>query len=188
MRDVCTTATTRVLVAVALLHAASSGVEAQTAAASTIKAAFLYNFAKFAEWPAAALAPGQRLDLCVIGDNAVAEALEQTIKGRAHEGHELTVQILKLDGPLRWCHLLYVDGRDAERSIRVIEALRGAPVLTVGDGSRFAENGGVAQLILEHDRMRFAINVSAADRARLRLSSKLLGLAKIVKDKPDGTH
>jgi len=79
---------------------------------------------------------------------------------------------------------VYVDGRDARKSTQLLAALRGAPVLTVGDGARFAELGGVAQLVLEQDRMRFAVNVAAAERAGVRLSSKLLSLASIVKDKP----
>jgi hypothetical protein len=150
-----------------------------------IKAAFLYNFAKFADWPADILAPGQRLSLCVLGDNAVADALEQTIKGHSTESHELTAQVVGADWPIRSCHLLYVGGLDMKGAIQLVEALKGASVFTVSDCDRFAELGGVAQLILEKDRMRFAINVAAAQRARLQLSSRLLSLAKIVKDERD---
>ena len=170
--------------AVALLALPNVPLMAQPATAPALTAAFLYNFAKFAEWPAESLPPGQRLSLCVVGDNAVADALEQIIKGRAVEGHELTVAVLKADGPLRSCHLLYVSG-DANRSAQVLEAVKGVPVFTVGDEIRFAASGGVAQLILENDHMRFAVNVSAAQRARLKVSSKLLSLAKIVKDDYD---
>jgi hypothetical protein len=157
---------------------------AQSASAVTLKAAFLYNFAKFTEWPETALPAGQRLSLCVVGDAAVADALEHTIKGRAHDGHELTVQVMKTDGPLRSCHLLYVDGRDAAKFSEVLDVVKTAPVFTVADHGDFTGKGGIAQLILESDRMRFAINVSAAERARLHLSSKLLSLAKIVRDRP----
>ena len=159
-----------------------SRVSAQPTTVSAVRAAFLYNFAKFAEWPADALAPGQKLSLCVLGDNAVADALEQTIKGHTIENHELTVQVVRAGWPIPSCHLLYVGELDAKGAIQLIEALKGAPVLTVSDCDKFAELGGVAQLILESGRMRFAINVAAAQRARLQLSSKLLSLAKIVKD------
>src|SRR5947207_15614093 len=67
----------------------------QSATAAALTSAFLYNFAKFTEWPSDSLTPGQRLTLCVIGDNAVADALGLTIKGHAIEGHELTVEVLK---------------------------------------------------------------------------------------------
>jgi hypothetical protein len=170
------------MLALAFLHGTNGSALAQTAAAATLKAAFLYNFAKFTEWPTDVLPPGQRLLLCVVGDNAVADALEETIKGRAHEGHELAVELMRADQSFSSCHLLYVDGREARRSAQVLNALKGATILSVGDAENFAEQGGIAQLILENNQMRFAINVTAVDRARLRLSSKLLGLATIVRN------
>lgn len=166
--------------------AGAEALSAQRTTPSDLKAAFLSNFAKFTEWPSDALGPGQRLTLCVMGDASIADALERAIEGRHIGGHELAVQIVSLDGPLRSCHLLYASGLDTVRSTQFFQALNGAPVFTVGDGDRFAESGGVAQLILEGDRMRFAINVTSAQRARLTLSSKLLGLAQIVKDGPHG--
>jgi YfiR/HmsC-like len=173
----------RMSVVVAIFAVVWNGsVAAQSVSGSALKAAFLYNFAKFADWPADILAPGQRLSLCVLGDNAVADALEQTIKAHSTESHELTVQMVGADWPIRSCHLLYVGGLDVKGAMQLIDALKGAPIFTVSDCDRFAELGGVAQLILEKDRMRFAINVAAAQRARLQLSSKLLSLAKIVKD------
>lgn len=168
-----------VAVLAVLLSARSYG---QSATAAALTSAFLYNFAKFTEWPADALAPGQRMALCVLGDNAVASALDQTIKGHAIESHELTVELLKTDASARSCHLLYISGIDEKRSALLIESLKSAPILTASDVNRFAELGGVAQLTLENGRMRFAINVGAAQRARLLLSSKLLSLARIVKD------
>ena len=175
--------TLRVLaLGLALAAARADAAEAPVFKEAELKAAFLYNFAKFTEWPADSLAPGQRLALCVLGDNAVASALDQTIKGHAIESHELTVELLKPDASARSCHLLYMSGLDEKRSAQLIDSLKNVPVLTASDANRFAELGGVAQLTLENGRMRFAINVSAAQRARLQLSSKLLSLARIVKD------
>jgi len=171
-------------VAAILAFACSGSVAAQSVSGAALKAAFLYNFAKFASWPAEILTPGQRLSLCVVGDDAVADALEQTIKGHTVDGHELTVQVVGADGPIRLCHLLYVGGLDPRLATQVTDALKGAPVFSVSDREKFAESGGVAQLILENNRMRFAINLAAAQRARLQLSSKLLSLATIVKDHP----
>jgi hypothetical protein len=162
----------------------SAPIGAQGVTAPALKAAFLYNFANFTEWPAGVLAPQQRLSLCVIGDNAVADALEQTIKGRNVDNHELTVEVIKPDGPILSCHLLYISGLDARRSALLLYGLNGTSIFTVGDGDRFAEMGGIAQLILENGRMRFVVNVGAAQRANLKISSKLLTLAKIVKDQP----
>lgn len=160
----------------------SSFASAQTATAPALKAAFLYNFAKFSEWPADALAPGQRLAMCVVGDAAVADALGQTIKGHAIGDHELTVTVLKAEESASACHLLYVSASEIKRSAGLLLGVRGASVFTVSDAHKFAESGGVAQLIVENDRMRFAINIASAQRGRLTISSKLLSLATIVKD------
>lgn len=176
-------------VALAAALAVSGGTAAaQSASAPAMKAAFLYNFAKFTQWPADTLAPAQRLTLCVIGDARVAEALEQIVKQQVVDGHELAVQVLKADGPTRSCHMLYAGGLDAQRSAQLLSVLKGAPVFSVGDGDRFAEGGGVAQFVIESDRMRFAINLAAAQRARIVLSSKLLSLAKIVTEARDVPH
>ena len=152
--------------------------------APTMKAAFLYNFAKFANWPAVALAPRQPLRLCIVGDNAVAEALALTIKGRKVDDRLLTVYVINADGPIHSCHLLYIGGREGKHADLLLYALKGTSIFTVSDGDRFAEMGGVAQLILENDRMRFAVNVDAAQRARLKISSKLLSLAKSSRTNP----
>ena len=175
-----------VMTAVCLWSGTSAPVvAAPITTASTLKAAFLYNFAKFIEWPPDALAPGQTLSLCIIGDASVADALNETIQGRRLDSHELTARVVMPSDPLRACHLLYASGFDAQRSTQLFRTLGGAPVFTVGDDGRFTEMGGVAQLILDGDRVRFAVNVAAARRSRLTLSSKLLSLAKIVKDGPD---
>jgi hypothetical protein len=152
---------------------------------TAVKAAFLYNFANFAEWPVDSLSPGQQLSLCVVDDNALAAALSQTVKGRAIKGHDLMVEVIKADGGIRSCHLLYASGYDTARTRQLTQALKGAAVLTVSDGNKFAESGGIAQLVVENDRMHFAINAAAAERARIHLSSKLLNLARMVKDEDD---
>jgi YfiR/HmsC-like len=163
--------------------AGSAGAEGATA--SELKAAFLFNFAKFTEWPPDVVRPTQRLLICVARDAGVAAAAERLVKGKAIDGHEVAIVSVNVDRPVDWCHVLYLDGLDGKETARLIESVKSAPVLTVGDGDEFARRGGVAGLVVEVDRMRFVINVAAARRARLALSSKLLGLASIVKDEPN---
>jgi hypothetical protein len=148
---------------------------------SDLKAAFLHKFVKFVEWPAGALPPGHRLLMCVVGDDALAGALGRSIEGHAIDGHDLTVTVLKPGGPASGCHLLYVSASAMKRSAALLLSTRSAAIFTVSDADKFAESGGVAQLIVENGRMRFAINIASAQRGRLSLSSKLLSLAKIVK-------
>jgi hypothetical protein len=168
------------VVAAGLMLGVAPAALAQSAPEPVLKAAFLYNFAKFAEWPADA-APADPLTICVFGDAAIADALDETVKGRTVDGRKTVVVRVKPEG-FRGCHVLYLSGLDAKRAQAIIDDLKSAPVLTVGDREQFAQSGGIAGLFVEQGRMRFAINVEAAQRGRLRISSRLLSLAKIVKD------
>jgi len=174
-------------VAICLFTSAASA-QTATVTAAALRAAFLFNFAKFSVWPADTLAPGQRLSMCVVGDAAVADTLGQTIKGHDIEGHELTVTVLKADQSASGCHLLYVSASEIKRSAGLLLGIKPASVFTVSDADGFAQSGGVAELIVENDRIRFAINVAAAHRTRLSISSKLLSLATIVKDDGNVPH
>lgn len=171
----------------ALLCVLPLGASAQGITAPALKAAFLANFSKFTEWPDDAPLTNRVLTFCVIDDRAVAAALQGILTGTPGAPPQpLSVRLVKLDPSIRSCHMLYVGKLDARQSASLFETLKGAPVFTVGDGEKFAESGGVAQFILENGRMRFAINVTAAQRARLGLSSRLLSLATLVKDAPYG--
>jgi hypothetical protein len=155
-------------------------VKAQSAAINEVRAAFLVNFAKFVEWPPDAfLSDTSPFVIGVLGDDTIAYFLRREInRSKPINGHELTVRIMKPDGPIRSCHVLYVGDLDAKLTDRILETLKNSPVFTVSAMDRFAIAGGVAQLIFENDQMRFAINLPAAHRARLLLSSKLMTLAK----------
>jgi hypothetical protein len=169
----------------------------QGASAPTLRAAFMYNFAKFTEWPANVIPRDQPMVFCVTDDAPMADALEQIVKGRAVGGHALAVRRVGLDSAglgsagfgsagfgsgVRACHLLYASGLDAKRTHELLGAVDHLPVLTVGDFERFAQMGGVANFFVEDGKMRFAINIDAAQRAGLRVSSKLLMLARIVRN------
>jgi hypothetical protein len=167
--------------ALAVLLSAPAAASAQDVSLPSLKAAFLTNFAKFVEWPADTVPAGRVFTFCVAGDKAVVDALEQGIK--EHPGQEPTsVIFVTPDASLRGCQILYLAGMNLREIRRTVEALKGMPILTVSDVDGFAELGGVAQLRLEHGRMRFAINPAAAQRAHLALSAKLMSLAIIVKD------
>lgn len=176
-------------VSLALLAGVGGALRAsEPMSAHTAKAAFLVNFVKFAEWPAQALPSGAPLVLCVADDGNVAAALERSTEGREAGGHALMVRRIDVDGAVRACHLLYAGGLDATRSSALIARAQGAPLLTVSDYPRFSQLGGVAHLFLDGGRMRFAVNVDAAARSGLRLSSRLLSLAVLVKDDSDASR
>ncbi|HLG58149.1 MAG TPA: YfiR family protein [Vicinamibacterales bacterium] len=150
-----------------------------------LKAAFLLNFVRFAEWPGDVVPAPARV-LCVLGDDQVEESLEVTVKRRTESGRDDIVKRVSPDGRTPTCHLLYISGVAAKQSTALLKTLSTMPTLTVSDLPDFAQSGGIVNFIVEDDRMRFVINTDAADRARLRLSSKLLSLATIVKDQPVG--
>lgn len=170
--------------AVAVSASGGEGGAVQGVRVSELTAAFLYNFAKFTEWPPEALPPASALALCVADSDRVARALHEAVAGRDIAGHPLIVRRMARHDPSEPCHLLYADDFDAERGRRLVEGLKGAPVLTVSDFAEFTDIGGAIYLFEDRGKMRFAVNVGAAQRARLRLSSRLLSLAKVIKGQP----
>ncbi len=146
---------------------------------TAVKAAFLYNFSKFTEWPA--LPPAAFIDVCVVGDDAIAAALVETVHGQKISGHTLNVLRPRDSATWRVCHVLFLTGADARQSAEALDAIKRLAVLTVSDGEGFARAGGVIELYVEGGRMRFSINVDAAERSGLRLSSRLLALAKVIR-------
>jgi len=144
---------------------------------AAVKAAFLYNFAKFTEWPA--LPAGVALVFCVVGDDGIADALAQTVRGQSVNDHPLGVSRPHDSATWRVCHFLFIAEAEARRSAGGLSSIKMLPVLTVSDGKGFIEAGGIIELYVESGRMRFAINAKAAELTGLRLSSRLLGLATI---------
>ena len=170
----------RILLAVGLIFAACGVTTAQSATAPMLTAAFLFNFARFTEWPADAPQEGP-LTICVSGDPDVVSALERIVKGRPVGGRDVAAASVS-GGGWRSCHVLYSTGLDDRHSQQIIDELKGVPVLTVSDRERFAEQGGIVGLFVDGGKIRFRINTEAAERARLHLSSRVLILATLVKD------
>ena len=155
---------------------------AQDVTEPALKAAFIYNFAKFTQWPADVMAPGSPLVLCVIGDTAIGRALDQAVKGLTLSGHAIRVSQVASEGPsLEGCHVAYVSGLTAAQAATVVVGLRDAPILTISDVEGFTKVGGIAQFFFENDQLRFDVELASARRARLQISSKLLTLARAPK-------
>jgi hypothetical protein len=149
---------------------------AQDVTEPTLKAAFIYNFAKFTEWPASVVPVAEPLVFCVLGDPAVGDALEQVVKGRVLAGHRIGVSDA---GPPRTCHILYLSGPMAGQAAQLVAGVRDEPVLTMSDVEGFTAMGGIAQCFFEHGQLRFNVRLDSVTRARLRISSRLLSLARI---------
>jgi len=178
------TRTRAVLSGILVMLAAASAVPAQTPqpGEKAVKAAFLYNFTKFVEWPQSAFSDATApFRVCVFGDAAFRHDVEEMLTGETIAGRPLRV-ITPEAGDIKGCHLAYFGSADGDRSAQVLAAMRGVPVLTVGEGRRFLQQGGVISFVLEDNRVRFDVNKRAVDRAGLTVSSKLLRVARNVED------
>ena len=165
--------------AIAILLLTSMPAATQDVTEPALKAAFIYSFAKFTVWPADAMATGAPLVLCVLGDAAIGEALERTVKGHTLAGRTIGVSQAAPDKrSLEGCHIAYVSGVTVGQAAEVVAGLRDAPVLTISDVNGFTERGGIAQFFFEHGQLRFDVQLASAKRARLQISSRLLALAR----------
>jgi hypothetical protein len=169
---------TRTAIAVVLLWV-TGVVSAQDVTEPSLKAAYIYNFAVYTEWPAEVLPAGAPLVICIVGDTPVADSVQREVKGRKKAAHDITVARSTLTAPPpRPCHVLYASGGPLTQLSQVIAAERDSPVLTLSDSDGFLDAGGVAQFYFEHGLLRFNVNLPAAKRSRLQLSSRLLQLAR----------
>jgi len=146
-----------------------------------LKAAFLFNFAQFVEWPASAFtAPDAPLIIGVLGDNPFGDVLEQIVQGERVNNHPLVVEHYRRVEDIASCHILFVGEPAASHPGPVFARLRDRSVLTVSDAGDFSRHGGMIGFVTEHNHIRLQINLEAATQASLTLSSKLLRPAEIV--------
>lgn len=163
----------------------SIAVTAQIKAAAEyqVKAAFLYNFAKFVDWPPFAFTDAkQPLDICVYGRDPFGTVLEDALLGKTIGERRVGLGRAMQFQDLAGCHVVFVSASAHESAGDLANRLKGRAVLLVGESEGFAASGGAIQFTIEDSRVHFIINPDAADRAGLKISSKLLALAKIVRD------
>jgi hypothetical protein len=167
----------RVVLAAFLLLGCGIVAHAQEPADPRVKASYLYNFARFIEWPRDVLTAETTFNICIVGAEALGVVLDQS-KGERVEGHEIAVRRVDRAASARaaHCHLLFLGG--GRPSIPGASVLSERGLLTVGESPGFAERGGIINLVEVHGRIRFEINHKAAQRAGLVMSSRLLELAE----------
>ena len=154
----------------------AAGALAQPVPEQDLKAAFIFNFAVFTEWPQEALAGGAPITVCAGPTTSMFGALSQ-LNDKQVNGHRIAVRSAAV---LRGCHVLVLDRSDRERWVQIRRELAGAPVLTVSDDPGLSDGGAVITLTVEDKRIGFHVDLAAARSARLSLSSKLLRLARNV--------
>ena len=142
-----------------------------------VKAAFLYNFAKFVEWPS----DSGDLQVCIIGDDPFGRNIE-FVEGKTAGGKTLSVRRIRSVRDITNCRMLFISSSESRLLDDIVAAAQKSDILTVGDTAGYAQQGVVINLFMEQSKVRFEINKDAADRSGLNISSKLLGLARIVHD------
>jgi hypothetical protein len=153
---------------------------AQEATEQDVKAAFLYNFTRFIEWPADADAGSAPFRLCVIADKGITGAVARTMQGESVKGRPAETFVPASPAEARSCQILFVGHSEIERAGPMLSAVRNLPVLTVSDAHGFLSRGGVIEFLLEHGRVRFDVNTAPARRVGLSISSRLLQVARKV--------
>jgi hypothetical protein len=143
-----------------------------------IKAAYLFNFAKFVQWPEPSSAnPSSPMIFGVLGDNVFQDDLEKTIHGKAINQHPLEFREFHSVAEATNCQILFISPSEVKRLPEILQNLRGTGVLTVSEMDHFVEAGGMINFVIEEKKVRFQINNEAAKKAGLQISSKLLSLA-----------
>jgi hypothetical protein len=169
---------------------ASAGVQAGDASDSSeylVKAGFIYNFAKFVEWPSTAFAePDSPIVIGVLGTDPFGDIINHVVEGKKIGARGFVIRRFKWSKELKEskdfkeCRILFVSSSEKLRFEEIVEAVKGLPILTVGEAPGFAERGGMIRLMLEDNRVRFEVNVDAAHDGNLNISSRLLTLARII--------
>jgi hypothetical protein len=146
-----------------------------------VKAAFLYNFMKFIEWPGDGLNSPSTLTLGILGNDPFGDALEE-VKGKTAKGRRIVVVHLRGMEGIKECDLLFVCASEKGHLSQILKAVQNYRILTVADQEGFCQAGGIINLVFVKNRVGFEVNVAAATRARLRVSSQFLRLARLVID------
>jgi hypothetical protein len=154
-----------------------------------IKAAFLYNFTLYTEWPAEAFEkPDSPIILGVAGEDPFGKELDAAVRGKTVRGRAIEIHRHLLASEIEHpCHLLFVASGQAPNVPQMLQRLTTLPPLTVGESEDFTHIGGAIRFFVEENKVRFEVNTDAVARTRVKMSSKLLNLARIVRDsKPPG--
>ncbi len=154
-----------------------------------VKAAYLYNFGKFIQWPGIAGTDAEKpFDLCVLGQDPFGNTLDSTVSGETINGKNIGVRRISKPEEASSCRIVFISSSEDSRLRIILAALDKTPVLTVSDLPDFSRRGGMIQFLLEQNKVRFEVNLPAAQRAGLMLSSQLLKVATVVRKNSAGAR
>jgi hypothetical protein len=165
-----------------LLGAAAFSAQAQASKEYQLKAAFVYNFTKFVEWPTNRLSDDHApIVIGVFANSRYARELEEAVKNRKVNGRKIVVNEIHSIEQARGVQMLVFDGAPEAQMKEALQALKDSPVLSIGESEAFAESNGILNFVREGDKLHFEINLDAARRSGLKISAQFLKLAKKVR-------
>jgi hypothetical protein len=176
----------RVVVVVALFGLLLPGAHSQEKPSEyKVKAVYLYNFGRFVEWPATGTrASNDNFTICVLGQDPFGPALDATVAGETINGKGVVAKRISTSQEAGDCRILFVSSAEDGRVNKVIGALGKEAILTVSDMPQVSQKGGMIQFVIEGDKVRFEVNLTAVQHAGLTLSSELLKVATAVRKNP----
>lgn len=146
-----------------------------------VKAAFLFNFTKFVEWPDSAFdGPEAPIVIGIMGEDPFGDSLKRIVAGQKAQGRPIAIIEYRRGDDLRRCHVLFVSASERQRIAEILASLQAGSVLTVSDIDGFAEAGGTMEFVMQENRVHFVVNLDAAVQSKLRVSAKLLVLAHVI--------
>ncbi len=150
-----------------------------------VKAAYLFNFGQFVEWPATAWdSPTAPFGICIVGEDPFGSILDEVVRGESINGHQLVVRRFSPGDAIAGCNILFIGRSETADMERLLGGLRGKSILTVTDATGAESRGAVIVLVIDNNRVRLRINIGAARANNLVISSKLLRPAEVVGNGP----
>ena len=153
-----------------------------------IRAAFLYNFTKFVEWPPDGLGASSPFVIGILGEDPFGAVLDDIVRDKSWNGHRIVLKRLSAGGNFHGCQILYISNSERTEVPRILASLKGERVLTVGEFDRFLRQGGSVAFEIENDLVKIAINLRAAEANGMKLSSRLLAVARVVEGSRNGVR
>ena len=170
------------VIALTVLFLPAGRAGAQEANEYEVKAAYLYNFARFVEWPDnVSLDPNGPLVIAILGRDPFGGEIDRFIQGKTVNGRRLVIKRFSSLEAYEQCHILFVSSSEKRNLPRILAAVGNSSVLTVSETDRFAQIGGIINFITIENSIRFEINQAAAERVGLKISYKLLSLGRVVR-------
>lgn len=180
----------RLLLGTLALYASFSGSTAgaqnpqdsQSLSEYVVKAGFLFNFAKYVEWPADSFEkPDTPITIGIVGADPFGEDLERILKNKTVRNRSFAIQRFREPAGILRCHILFVPRSEKDHLPEILKQINSWPVLTVGEEESFSRAGGITNILIEKERPRLEVNPDAAEKAKIAIDSKLLKVATIVR-------